>query len=114
MLSFSFDMKEILCDRWHMFYKIFGRDCCAVSVWKLDGCLKLIRIELYDGAGQLLRNVVDLNKCDEVFILAFHERQLCRLQANIYEKAVRIFGMGAFDAAQDEGCEWRPCCLKRK
>ena len=45
------------CNRWRVFYRVFRRDGCVVSVWELNGHAIGIRIEPFLLSGQLMRYV---------------------------------------------------------
>ena len=46
----QFDMQVCNCDLRRIFYKIFQRDGCVVSVWEINGGITGFRIEPYSGA----------------------------------------------------------------
>ena len=52
-------------------------------------------------------------KCEQALKYVYHEKALCNKMAAAYEIAVSSFGDSAFEAGQDSGCIWRPCCKKK-
>ena len=67
------------------------------------------RSECDRGLGACMRQ-----KCEESLRFVYHEKALCVSMATAYELAVATFGDGPFEAGQDEGCIWKPCCKHRK
>ena len=61
----QFDMEALQsnCHRWRIYYKIFQRDGCVVSVWELNGSVTGIRIEPYVSSGMLMRYVHKNQDC---------------------------------------------------
>ena len=53
------------------------------------------------------------SKCEQALKYVYHEKVLCKTMADAYEKAVSDWGNSAFEAGQDSGCIWRPCCKKK-
>ena len=54
-------------------------------------------------------------KCEESLKYVYHEKAMCNAMANAYEAAVSSsLADGAFEAGQDSGCVWKPCCMQNK
>ena len=68
-----------------------------------------IRLECDQGLGSCMRK-----KCEEALRFVYHEKALCIKMADAYEWAVKTFGDDPFEAGQDAGCVWKPCCKQRK
>jgi hypothetical protein len=52
-------------------------------------------------------------KCEESLRFVYHEKALCVKMADAYELAVETFGGPPFEAGQDDGCIWKPCCNRK-
>lgn len=54
------DMEVLKCNQWRIFYKIFRRDGCVVSVWETNGSVPEIRIEPYSSSGAIMHYVLNM------------------------------------------------------
>ena len=84
------------------------KECCDNHDFCYGTCGK-IKSDCDRKLGDCMRK-----KCDEALGFAYHEKALCYKMANAYEWAVKTFGEEAFEAGQDSGCVWEPCCNTRE
>lgn len=95
----QFDMEELQsnCHRWRIYYKIFQRDGCVVSVWELNGCVTGIRIEPYVSSGMLMRYVHKNQDCTFAYV-----KPECAVEViNAHTKSCRLESVLGVQKAND-------------
>ena len=85
------------CHRWRIYYKIFQRDGCVVSVWELNGCVTGIRIEPYVSSGMLMRYVHKNQDCTFAYV-----KPECAVEViNAHTKSCRLESVLGVQKAND-------------